>query len=91
MSEQINSSNGAPQTVWFAQEMAGRSRRRLYVNGLETPFFIDTATRASHRTSGSKHGLYGSGMSPKGFAAVLASGPRIEPLKHRAEQMAMSA
>ncbi|TNC14940.1 hypothetical protein FF100_05030 [Methylobacterium terricola] len=86
------SGNSAPSCRWVDQNNfmpEGVTRQRLFVNDCETPFFIDVAERASHRTEGQKCGLFGSGMSAKGFAKTLASGPRVGPLKHRAEQMAM--
>lgn len=87
-------SNNAPSCTWvddsdFCPE--GVTRQRLILNGQRTPFFIDVSERIAHRTEGSKCGLFGAGMHPKGFALTLASGPRVGPLKHRAEQMAMEA
>lgn len=94
-------SNNAPTLKWHSQMLAsGTRRQRLYLNGTETPFFIDSANGIrAHRSHGEEHGLYGAGMQecewrgPNGekryIAAALDAGTRIEPLKHRAEQMAM--
>jgi hypothetical protein len=76
----------------------GTRRQRLYVDGAETPFFIDSAATIGHRTQGCRHGLYGSSMgdevrcrdgSSYRIAAVLGGWPTIGLLKHRAEQMAL--
>lgn len=89
-------SNRAPETKWFSQVLAsGVVRQRLYVDGNETPFFIDTSDQRSHRTYGDRHGLYGSGMgdmTSAGYriAGCFGSARNIVPLKHRAEQMALS-
>jgi hypothetical protein len=93
----MNGSNNAPKTQWFKQVMAcGTERQRLYVDGRETPFFIDTAQVAAHKTYGERHGLWGAGMSEPHWrtqnriAACLGCGPKITPLKARAERMALS-
>lgn len=90
--------NNAPKAKWFGVTMAcGTLRQKLYVNGLESPFFIDTASTIGHRTQGDKHGLFGSGMgdevrcrdgSTYRIAATLSSSNKVAELKHRAEQMA---
>jgi hypothetical protein len=90
-------SNQAPKTEWRGFEMAcGTKRQKLYVNGQETPFFIDSAKVAAHRCYGEPHGLWGAGMSEPHWrtgyriAACLGMGKRVTILKHRAEQMALS-
>ena len=89
-------SNNAPKTEWRGHVMAcGTTRQRLYVDGAETPYFIDTTDIRAHRTCGEKHGLWGAGlgeMSRAGYriAGCFGAGPKIAPLKHRAEQMALS-
>lgn len=90
--------NGAPQCEWFSATLAcGTRRQRLYVDGRETPFFIDSAKGVSaHKSQGEEHGLYGAGMavgerSGRPMAAHLGCGPKITILKHRAEQMALPA
>lgn len=88
--------NRPPKAIWFRLPLAcGTVRQKLFIDGKETPFFIDTASTAAHRTTGEKHGLFGSGMGPltrAGYriAGQLAAGGRIAPLKHRAEQMALA-
>lgn len=89
-------SNNAPKIQWHRTELScGTVRRRLYVNGAETPFFVDSNPLLGHRTMGEPHGLYGAGMSEPGrlsgkrHALVLGCAKTITPLKHRAEQMAM--
>lgn len=90
-------SNNAPKCKWVAHHMNDtHSRLRLYVNGAETPFWVDVAHTIGHRTHGEKYGLWGSGMgkmTSAGYriAGCLGCGPKIAPLKHRAEQMAMEA
>lgn len=83
--------NKAPTLKWWHFDLGPVTRQRLYVNGTETPYFIDTAKEHAHRIYGEKHGLFGAGMDPKGIAATLDFGPRIAVLKHRAEQMAFTA
>jgi hypothetical protein len=74
-------------------------RQRLYVDGVETPYFVDSANGVrAHRTYGDEHGLFGAGLGdliasariPYRIAACFGSGPKIALLKHRAEQMALS-
>jgi hypothetical protein len=91
------SGNTAPKLVWRTIPQAcGMRRQRLYANGSETPFFIDSAKGVlAHKSAGSEHGLYGSGMqigarSGMAIAAELGSGRDVRILKHRAEQMALS-
>lgn len=93
-------SNNAPSVKWVGAILAcGRRRQRLFVDGRETPYFIDSATLIEHRTQGDAHGLYGAGMheskirdrqgNPRYVAAVLGSGQKVAELKHRAEQYAL--
>lgn len=92
--------NKAPKTTWRTTILAcGTRRQRLHVNGVETPFFIDSANGISaHKSQGDEHGLYGAGMGPVPsgqkyglrIAACLGSGGKVQILKHRAEQMAMA-
>lgn len=100
---QKSAANQAPKTEWRGFAMAcGTRRQRLWLNGIETPFFIDTANGLlAHRTQGQEHGLFGAGMHEcavrdlegrqRYIAAVLGSGKKIAVLKHRAEQMALSS
>jgi len=83
--------NNGPKVKWWSTDFGHTVRQRLYVNGNETPYFVDSAHTAGHKSQGDEHGLYGSGMHPKGIALLLASGRRVTPLKHRAEQMALEA
>jgi hypothetical protein len=93
-------SNNAPVVKWFGFTLScGILRQRLFINGVETPFFVDTAPNSSHRTYGKKHGLFGAGMgeeiqrhdgSSYRIAATLASSNKIAGLKHNAEQQALS-
>src|SRR4051794_33085608 len=94
--------NQGPVCKWHGIMLAcGTRRQRLYVNGVETPFFVDSANGiAAHRTQGSEHGLFGAGMheckirdregNTRYCAALLASGKQVALLKHRAEQMALA-
>lgn len=91
-------SNNAPKCKWFRFEMAcGTVRQKLYVDGKETPWFVDSASVRAHYSYGDKHGLWGAGMSEPHWltktrsAACFGSGSRLEPLKARAEQMALNA
>lgn len=93
----MQKSNAAPKCKWHRVTMAcGTIRQRLYVDGKETPWFVDSAAVMAHRTQGDKHGLWGAGMSKpsrlsgKRCAECFGSGPKIEPLKAKAEQMALS-
>lgn len=90
--------NQAPKLKWYSEILAcGTTRQFLFLDGQQTPFFIDSARYHAHRSLGQVHGLWGSGMGaliaeakkPYRIAAPLGCGPKIEPLKHRAEQMAM--
>lgn len=92
--------NNAPKIKWVSEMLACETRRqRLFVDGRETPFFIDSANGIlAHRTTGYEHGLFGAGMGPIAgnrsglrIAAILGAGPRIAELKHRAEQMALAS
>lgn len=90
-------SNNAPICKWFRFEMAcGTVRQRLYLDGKETPWFVDTAAVMAHRCQGETHGLWGAGMSAPGrlsgkrHAECFGCGSKIEPLKSKAEQMAFS-
>jgi hypothetical protein len=85
------SANNAPVTIWRAYVIGAMKRQRLYVNGRETPYFVDTALAAYARTYGEKHALFGSGMSAAGTAACLGFGRLLAPLKHKAEQLALEA
>jgi hypothetical protein len=99
--QQMAKTNSAPKTKWIGETMAcGTLRQRLFVDGAETPFFIDTAATIGHRTEGETHGLYGCGMGVEvrrkdgttyRIAAILGSAARVSILKHRAEQMALGS
>lgn len=82
--------NNAPKVRWWPFDLGPVKRQRLYVDGRESPYFVDTARVHGHETYGEKHGLFGAGMDPKGLAATLGFGPHIAVLKHRAEQMALA-
>jgi hypothetical protein len=91
-------SNAGPATAWYSTELAcGTKRQRLHIDGVETPYFIDSARGVcAHRSRGDEHGLWGAGMgvgarSGLPMAACLGSGSDIRALKHRAEQMALCA
>jgi len=95
-------SNNPPKSKWRGIMLAcGTRRQRLYVNEIETPFFVDSANGVlAHRTQGSEHGLFGAGMheckirdrqgNPRYIAAILGAGNKVAVLKHRAEQMALA-
>jgi hypothetical protein len=92
-------SNNGPACQWRSEDFGPGRRQRLYVDGVKTPFFVDSALGVlAHRTAGDEHGLYGAGMgelvtqakTPYRIAAILGSGRNIHRLKHRAEQMAMA-
>lgn len=86
------SNNNAPETRWFSYELAcGTRRYQLYVDGAETPYFIDVARYRAHYSYGSKIGLWIAGASPRGCAAIGGTFDKISIAKHRAEQMALSA
>lgn len=93
------STNSGPVCRWCSEDFGSGRRQRLYVDGVKTPFFVDSALGVqAHRTAGEEHCLLGSGMGPAGHnnnglrsAAILGSGRNIHGLKHRAEQMALSA
>lgn len=98
----VRPSNNTPSIKWFGVMLAcGTRRQRLYVDGRETPYFVDSANGIrAHKTQGSEHGLYGAGMheckirdrqgNPRYIAALLGSGQKIAELKHRAEQYALA-
>jgi hypothetical protein len=72
-------------------------RRRLLAEGTfvgayrSTEYFIDTAERAFVRVYGHKHALFASGKGEDGAAKLIGFGNRIDVLKHKAEQMVLSA
>jgi hypothetical protein len=83
-------SNNAPSLKWVKLPHFGVLRRqRLFLNGRETPYFVDTALTIAHYTQGDRHGLFGSGMSERGCAVTLGSASKVSVLKHRAEQYAL--
>lgn len=96
------SGNQAPTTKWTRVELAcGTVRHRLYVNGTETPFFVDDAKSAGigHRTMGEPVGLFGSGMGSDirrrngetyRIAATLGAFRNVGTAKARAEQLALA-
>lgn len=86
-------SNNAPSLKWISVDHLHSVRRqRLFINGHETPYFIDDSKGVvAFRTQGDRYGLYGAGMSERGHAVVLGSANRIPVLKHRAEQFAMES
>lgn len=88
--------NNAPKTTWVKSEMAdGTIRHRLFVNGMETCYFIDKAAHVEQRfTHDRPFVLYGAGlgkMTSAGYriASILDGFPRISQAKHRAEQFAL--
>lgn len=78
-----------PPTVrWVATRFEHgpvRIRRRLLVDGLDTPFFVDTNRYAG----GDRNELFGAGMSPRGGALRL-NGGTVAVLKAEAERRATS-
>lgn len=90
-------SNNAPKVRWWPMELAcGTKRQRLYIDGVETPYFIDSARYHAHRSYGHKHGLWGSGMGKQTSAGWCCAGffggaDTLSVLKQRAEQMALTA
>ena len=95
-------SNNAPKTFWHRFEMAcGTVRHKLYVNGQETPYFIDVASVRAHYSYGERIALWGAGMGEMvnrlidgggGYriAAFLGSFKKIALAKHAAEQRALA-
>lgn len=84
------------RSKWFKFPMAnGCIRHRLYINGSETPYFIDEAKLIGHRTYGHKFGLFGAGLgnevrTARGsyrIAAVFGGFDRISEAKKRAESL----
>lgn len=90
--------NNPPKIQWFRFDLSnGIVRSQLHVNGCGTAYFIDEAKTIGHRCCGERFGLYGSGMGAKirrhdgttyQIAAPLDFGPKIGPLKARAERFA---
>lgn len=97
--------NNPPKLRWIGWTMpCGTQRTSLEICRdaagyfSRTPFFIDTARTTGHRCYGEKHGLHGAGMgtevrctdgSTYRIAATLGFGPRIAPLKAKAERLAL--
>jgi hypothetical protein len=51
------------RATWFTNHFAcGTTRHRLYIDGLETPYFVDKASVRAHFTCGHPVGLFGSGL-----------------------------
>lgn len=73
---------------WFRYEFSRFSRHRLYLNGNETPYFVDGAKDSLHRQFGKKYSLWGSGMHPAGCAKLLGYDSKIKPIKEYAEALA---
>lgn len=96
--------NNPPKAFWHRFELAcGIVRHRLYVDGQETPYFVDDAKKAGkcHYSYGERVSLHGAGMgamidSPRGggggyrIAAFLGGFKRIELAKSAAEQRALT-
>ncbi|MTJ93901.1 MAG: hypothetical protein F8N36_13740 [Desulfovibrio sp.] len=92
-------SNNPPVVKWFSCEQAcGTVRHRLYVDGKETPYFIDVASHIAHYSYGSKIGLWGAGMgeevrrrddSTYRIAGFLGGFTKISEAKARAERRAL--
>lgn len=97
-----NRSNNAPNIQWKRATLAcGTVRHRLYVNGSETPYFVDDAKSAgiAHHIDGYPVALLGSGMgkemqrrdgSSYRIAAVLNGGRNVGIVKAAAERMALT-
>lgn len=93
-------SNQAPKTRWFKAELAcGTERHRLYIDGAESPFFVDVAHSIAHRSQGSKAGIYGSGLGQEirrrdgsiyRIAGFFGGFDKITVAKARAEQLALA-
>jgi hypothetical protein len=90
-------SNRAPEFLWHSQALpCGTRRDRLWIDGQQTPYFIDSTEVVRHRIargSNEPHALFGSGQGAPSIngtrgAAVIATGAAIERLMHRAEQLA---
>ena len=85
-------SNQPPKCRWRSIMLACETvRHQLYLDGLETPHFIDVARFRAHYTQGHKVGWFGAGMHPRGIALTLGAFDRISLAKHHAEQFAMQA
>ena len=85
-------SNQPPKCRWRSIALACETvRHQLYLDGTETPYFVDRAQFRAHYTQGQRVGLFGAGMHPRGIAAVLGSYDNVSLAKHRAEQFAMQA
>ena len=92
----------APAVQWHRSDFAdGTVRHRLYVDGVETPYFVDDAKRAGkgHFTYGEPVGLHASGMgavirrhdgSTYQIAATFGGFRNIGFAKARAEQLALA-
>ena len=90
-------SNAAPQTRWHSCELAcGTKRYRLFVDGRETPYFIDRAQYRAHFAYGSRVALWGAGLGQMTRAGYRIAGcfgtfAKVTLAKHRAEQLALEA
>lgn len=83
--------NRAPTCRWERILVAdGLIRHRLYVDGKETPWFVDVATVAAHRSHGYRVALWASGKGPNGTAGFFGGFRTIQLARHRAELLAMS-
>lgn len=95
-------SNNGPSIKWFRTDFpCGTVRYRLYVNGAETPYFVDDAKKAGrgHWRCGEPVGLLGAGMgaeirrrdgSSYQIAADLGGFRNVTLAKTRAERLALS-
>lgn len=82
--------NRAPVCAWFREDWGAHERHRLHVDGRETPYFVDVARSAAHRTNGHRVALFGSGMHDTGCARFLQGFTRIADAKRAAERHAES-
>jgi len=74
---------------WFKfLQVSAIDRQRLYIDGKETPYFVDKAHYRAHFTYGLPVGLYGAGMHPQGCAACFGGFQRIRDAKKRAVELA---
>ena len=67
------------------------NRQRLYIDGKETPYFVDKAYQRAHFTYNMPVGLFGSGMHPSGCAATFGGFQTIREAQAAAVELATKA
>jgi hypothetical protein len=70
-------------TCWLQYEVGNTTRWKLFVDGIEEPWFVDRG-KYDKGPNGERYGLFGSGMHGAGCAANFAYFPKPKDAQARA-------